>query len=78
MRGRKGCVKSGLRRGPGLMWLRIEGVRPARRSEARMALREMKRATDAKKSLVRREVARVELWMLLPSLLYHVRGSAGR
>lgn len=40
---------------------RIEGLRPASRSEERMAVSEMKRATDARKSLVKREVARVEL-----------------
>lgn len=39
----------------------MEGVRPASRSEDRMAVREMKRATDARKSLVKREVATVEL-----------------
>jgi hypothetical protein len=78
VRGRYGCVYSGLRRGPGFKLCRIEGVRPANRSEDRMAVREMKRATDARKSLVRREVATVELWLLLSSLLYHVRGSNGR
>lgn len=57
------------------MWLRMEGVRPASRSEDRMAAREMKRATDARKSLVKREVATVALWMLLLSVLYHLRGN---
>lgn len=41
------------------MWLRMEGVRPASRSEDRMAVMAMKRASDARKSLVRREVASV-------------------
>lgn len=72
VRGRYGCVYSGLRRGPGLRLCRIEGVRPANRSEDRMAVREMKRATDTSKSLVKREVATVKLWLLLPNLLCHV------
>jgi len=54
-------VYSGLRRGPGFMWLRREGVRPASRSEDRMAVKVTNRTRAARKSLVKREVASVEL-----------------
>ena len=43
------------------MWLRIDGVRPASRSEDRMAVIEMKRKRATRKSLFKREVATVKL-----------------
>lgn len=43
------------------MWLRKDGVRPASRSEDRMAVIEMKRKRATRKSLLKREVATVKL-----------------
>jgi hypothetical protein len=57
--GLNGCVYNGFRSGLGLMYCSMDGVRPLSRSEARMADVAMKRATAARKSLVRREEATV-------------------
>jgi hypothetical protein len=59
--GLNGCVYNGIRNGVGLMYCSMDGVRPLSRSEARMADVAMKSATAAKKSLVRREEATVDV-----------------
>lgn len=51
-------------------------MRPANLKDDRVT-REMKMATDARKSLVKREIATVELWLLIPGLRFHVRGNNG-
>lgn len=51
----------GFRKGCGLIYWIIEGVRTPSLREARMAETAMNEATAAKKSLVRREVATVKV-----------------
>ena len=65
MSGLYGCVYNGFRSGFGFMYCSMEGVRPLRRSEARMAEVAMKRATAARKNLVRREEATVSDRLLM-------------
>lgn len=76
VRGRYGDVESGLWRGRGLMYCSREGGRTPSRRVARMAERAMKRPTAARKSLVRREVATVEV-NDASSLVQHESGAVG-